>query len=84
MRHLPALGCIAWSFWPLMIMVTSSGRRAPLGRRISLRIHDFIMHLLPIAESQLRFALHRTACRTLGRDPRVISIDQPDPLVTSR
>ena len=33
LRALPALIGLAWHFWPLMIMVISTGRRAKLGRQ---------------------------------------------------
>jgi len=38
LRDLPALIGLAWRFWPLMIMVISTGRRAMLGCKISPRI----------------------------------------------
>jgi len=38
LRDLPALIGIAWSVWPLMIMVISSGRNAAPGAWISPRI----------------------------------------------
>jgi len=69
-RDLPPLIGIAWSFWSLMIMVISSGRRAVLGKKISARVHDFIMHQHPIVEAHLRFALHRQAYRALAGTPR--------------
>ena len=63
---LPALIGIALSFGPLMIMAISSGRRAMFGKKISSRIQDCIMHMLPIAETRLHYALCRLAWRTLG------------------
>jgi len=38
LRDLPGLVGLAWSFWPLMIMVISTGRRAMRGKQISPRI----------------------------------------------
>jgi hypothetical protein len=61
LRDLPGLIGIAWSFWPLMIMEIRNGRCARLSKKISPRIHDFIMYLLPIAEAHPRFALHGQA-----------------------
>jgi len=78
LRDLPALIGIAWSFWPLTIMVISSGRRAASGRSISPRIDDFQMQMLPIAEAKRRFALHRQADRALGWNPRSIALDALD------
>jgi hypothetical protein len=70
LRDLPALIGIAWSFWPLMIMVISSARRAMLGKKISPRIYECIMHMLPIAEAHLHYALCRQAWRALGWNVR--------------
>ena len=72
LRDLAALVGIVLSFWPLMIMVIASGRRAMLGKQISPRAFDCVMQLLPMAEARLRFALHRQAYRALGWDPREI------------
>jgi hypothetical protein len=69
-RDLPALIGIALCFWPLMIMVIIIGRRAMLGKKISRRAYDCIMQMLPMAETKLRFALHRQAWRVLGWNPR--------------
>ena len=77
-RDLPPLIGIAWSFWSLMIMVIGNCRRAVLVKKISARVHDFIMHQHPIVEAHLRFALHRQAYGALGWDPRVIRLDQAD------
>ena len=66
LRDLPALIGIVLSFWPLMILVISTGRRAMLGKKISPRAFDCVMQLLPMAEARLRFALHRQAYRALG------------------
>jgi len=71
---------VAWSFWPWMIMVISSARRATLGKKISPRPYDFIMHLLPVAEVHLRFALHSQAYRALGWDTRVIRVGNIVPM----
>jgi len=80
LRDLSALIGIAWSFWPLMIMVISSGRRAMRVHKIQPRIYDCLMQMLPIAEAKLRFALHRQAYRALGWDPRSIALDALDPI----
>jgi len=82
LRDLSALIGIAWSFWPWMIMVISSGRKAASGRSISPRIYDRLMQMLPIAEAKLRFALHRQACRALGWNPRAIALDTLDPITS--
>ena len=58
-----------------MFMVISSGRSAMLGRKISPRIHDFIMHMLPIAEAHLRSALCRQAWRALGWNVREVKLE---------
>jgi hypothetical protein len=60
---LPALIGIALSFGPLMIMAIGRDRRAMFGENISPRIQDCIMHMLPIAEAQLHYALCRLAWR---------------------
>jgi hypothetical protein len=80
LRDLPALIGIVLSFWPLMIMVISNGRRAMLGKKISPRAFDCVMQMLPIAEAKLRFALHRQAYRALGWNPRAIALDQIVPV----
>jgi hypothetical protein len=59
LRDLPALIGIALSFWPLKITVISTGRRAMLGKQISPPIYECIMHMLPIAEEHLHYALCR-------------------------
>jgi hypothetical protein len=82
-RDLPPLIGIAWSFWSLMIMVIGNCRRAALVKKISARVHDFIMHQHPIVEAHLRFALHRQVYRALGWDPRVIRLDQADAIAHS-
>jgi hypothetical protein len=61
LRDLPGLIGIACSVWPLMIMEIRNGRCARLGKKISPRIQDFIMHMLPIAGAHPRFALHGQA-----------------------
>jgi len=80
LRDLPALIGIAWSFWPLMIMVIANGRRAASGKAIAPRIFECLMQMLPIAEAKLRFALHRQAYRALGWNPRAIALDALDPI----
>jgi len=66
-----------------MIMVIGNCRRAALVKKISARVHDFIMHQHPIVEAHLRFALHRQVYRALGWDPRVIRLDQADAIAHS-
>ena len=82
LRDLPALIGIAWSFWPLMILVISSGRRAMRGKQVHRSVYDALMQMLPIAEAKLRFALHRQAYRALGWNPRAIALDPVDPVAS--
>jgi hypothetical protein len=82
LRDLPALIGIAWSFWPLMILVISSGRRAMRGKQVDRSVYDALMQMLPIAEARLRFALHRQAYRVLGWNPRAIALDPVDPVAS--
>ena len=82
LRDLPALIGIAWSFWPLMILVISSGRRAMRGKQVHRSVYDALMQMLPIAEARLRFALHRQAYRVLGWNPRAIALDPVDPVAS--
>jgi len=72
---LPALIGIALSFRPLMIMVISTGRRAMPGPKVSPRIYERIMHMLPIAEAHLRSALCRQAWRALGWNVREVKLE---------
>jgi hypothetical protein len=80
LRDLPALIGVALSFWPLMIMVISTGRRAMSGRRISPRIYECIMHMLPIAEARLHYALCRQAWRALGWNVRDVQLEILPPI----
>jgi hypothetical protein len=80
LRDLPALIGIALSFWPLMIMVISTGRRAMSGKRISPRAFDLIMHMLPIAEARLHYALCRQAWRALGWNVRDVQLEILPPI----
>ena len=80
LRDLPALIGVALSFWPLMIMVISTGRRAMSGKRISPRAFDFIMHMLPIAEARLHYALCRQAWRALGWNVRDVRLEILPPI----
>jgi hypothetical protein len=80
LRDLPALIGVALSFWPLMIMVISTGRRAMSGKRISPRAFDFIMHMLPIAEARLHYALCRQAWRALGWNVRDVQLEILPPI----
>jgi hypothetical protein len=82
LRDLPALIGVAWSFWPLMILVISSGRRAMRGRQLHRSVYDALMQMLPIAEASFRFALHRQAYRALGWNPRAIALDQLIPVAS--
>jgi hypothetical protein len=82
LRDVPALIGVAWSFWPLMIMVITNGRKAMRGRAISPHIYEALMQMLPIAEARLRFALHRQAYRALGWNPRAIALEQILPITS--
>ena len=66
---------IALSFWPLMIMAVSTGRRAMPGRKVSPRTYECIMHMLPIAEAHLHYALCRQAWRALGWNVREVELE---------
>ncbi|MEY4785668.1 MAG: hypothetical protein RIR41_3603 [Pseudomonadota bacterium] len=75
LRDPPALIGIALSFWPLMIMVISTDRRAMPGRKVSPRIYECIMHMLPIAEAHLHYAPCRQAWRALGWNVREVKLE---------
>ena len=75
LRDPPALVGIALSFWPLIIMVISTGRRAMPGRKVSPRIYECIMHMLPIAEAHLHYAPCRQAWRALGWNVREVKLE---------
>ena len=51
LRALPALIGLAWHFWPLMIMVISTGRRARLGRQawraLGWNVREVKLEILP-------------------------------------
>ena len=80
LRDLPALIGIALSFWPLMIMVISTGRRAMSGKRINPRAFDLIMQMLPIAEARLHYALCRQAWRALDWNVRDVQLEILPPI----
>jgi hypothetical protein len=80
LRDLPALIGVALSFWPLMIMVISTGRRAMSGKRISPRAFEIIMQMLPIAEARLHYALCRQAWRALGWNVRDVQLEILPPI----
>jgi hypothetical protein len=82
LRDLPALIGVALSFWPLMIMVISTGRRAMSGKKISPRAFDVIMQMLPIAEARLHYALCRQAWRALGWNVRDVQLEILPPITT--
>ena len=82
LRDLPALIGIALSFWPLKITVISTGRRAMLGKQISPPIYECIMHMLPIAEEHLHYALCRQAWRTLGWNVREVKLEHFPPITS--
>jgi hypothetical protein len=82
LRDLPALIGIAWSFWPLVIMVIANGAKAMRGRQVSPAVYEHLMLMLPIAEARLRFALHRQAYRALGWNPRTIALEALHPVAT--
>lgn len=80
LRDLSAPIGIAWSFWPLMIMVISTGGRAMLGRKISPRIYECIMHMLSLGEAHLHYALCRQAWRALGWNVREVRLEILSPI----
>ena len=80
LRDLAALVGIVLSFWPLMIMVIANGRRAMSGRKISPRADECVMHMLPIAEAQLHYALCRQAWRALGWNVRDVQLEILPPI----
>ena len=80
LRDLPALIGIAWRFWPLMIMVISSGCRAIRGKPIDRSMYEAVMHMLPIAEAKLRDALCRQAWRALGWNVREVRLEILPPI----
>ena len=80
LRDLPALIGIAWSFWPLMILVISSGCRAMRGKPVDRSVYDAIMHALPIAEAHLHYALCRQAWRALGWNVRDVRLEILPPI----
>ena len=80
LRDLAALVGIVLSFWPLIIMVIANGRRAMSGRKISPRADECVMHMLPIAEAQLHYALCRQAWRALGWNVRDVQLEILPPI----
>ena len=80
LRDLPALIGIAWRFWPLMIMVISSGCRAIRGKPIDRSMYEAVMHMLPIAEAKLHDALCRQAWRALGWNVREVRLEILPPI----
>jgi hypothetical protein len=80
LRDVPALIGIALSFWPLMILVISNGRKAARGKRIDPGIYDALMAMLPMAEARLRYALYRQAFRAFGWNPRLILLEHLPPI----
>jgi hypothetical protein len=82
LRDLPALIGIALSFWPLMILVISNGRKAARGKRIDPGIYDALMTMLPMAEARLRYALYRQAFCAFGWTQRLILLEELPPITS--
>jgi hypothetical protein len=82
LRDLPALIGIALSFWPLMILLISSGRRAARGKEINPGVYEALMSMLPMAEARLRYALYRQAFRAFGWNPRLILLEHLPPITS--
>jgi hypothetical protein len=82
LRDLSALIGIALSFWPLMILVISNGRKAARGKRIDPGIYNALMAMLPMAEARLRYALYRQAFRAFGWNPRLILLEHLPPITS--
>ena len=83
LRDVPAFLGIMLSFWPLVILVISSGRRIARGRKLRWSVFQNICGFLAHAESRLVFALQRQAYRRLGWNPRLVRftlIPAPDTL----
>jgi hypothetical protein len=65
-----------------MILVISAGRRAMLGKQIRPRIYECIMHMPPIAEAHLPYALCHRACRALGWKVREVKLEHFPPITS--
>jgi len=70
----PALICIAWSFWPMVIMVLANGRKAMPGEQIAPAVYEHPM--LTLAEGKLRLALYSQAFRAFGWTVRRVLHEQ--------
>ena len=70
LRDIPAFLGVMLSFWPLMILVITSGRRIASGKKARRSALEGIYMLLSHAEARLAFALWRQAYRRLGWHPR--------------
>ena len=70
LRDVPALLGVMISFWPLMIMVITNGRRAASGKKVRQSTYDHFAILLAHAEARLAFALWRQAYRRLALNVR--------------
>ena len=75
LRDVPALLGIVFSFWPLVILLITSARRAMLGKKVRWAALDDFPLLLAHAEARLAFALTRQAYRRLGWNPRLVPFE---------
>ena len=75
LRDVPAFLGIMFSFWPLVILLITSARRAMRGKKVRWAALDDFPFLLAHAEARLAFALRRQAYRRLGWNPRLVPFE---------
>jgi hypothetical protein len=75
LRDEPAFLCIIFSFWPLVILLITSVRRAMCGKKMGESFYDGLSVMLAHAKARLAFALRRQAYRRLRWNPRLVPFD---------
>ena len=75
LRDVPAFLGVMFSFWPLVILLITSARRAMRGKKVRWAALDEFPLLLAHAEARLAFALRRQAYRRLGWNPRRVPFE---------
>ena len=72
LRDIPAFLGVMLSFWPLVILMITSVRRAARGKKVRRSVFEAYPGLVAHAEARLVFALTRQAYRRLGWNPRLV------------
>ncbi|MEQ1782580.1 MAG: hypothetical protein ABMA14_14550 [Hyphomonadaceae bacterium] len=75
LRDVPAFLGIKFRFWPLVILLITSARRAVREKTIRQSFYDDLPLMLAHAEARLASALRRQSYRRLGWNPRLVKFN---------